>query len=221
MMAAPTALPDPETIRRTAAEILQRREYLLDHESKSDQVWASFFLRIVEAFANLFRWMFKLVEGLPEWLQYVVVFGMVAILVAILCHMIYSIATLFWGVKKDDQLVTKLSNTVLDPEMLERQATEAAAKGDCSLAVRLLFRACLLRLEQAESRKFRGGTTNREVLRRHRNSPVYEPMKLFVEILEIKWYGLGVCSQSDYESCRQAHAELVRSAKGAGDVHDA
>ena len=89
------------------------------------------------------------------------------------------------------------------------------------MAVRLLFRACLLRLELAESRKYRGGTTNREVLLRHRNTAVYEPIRLFVETLEVKWYGLGECSLSDYESCRLAHAELVRSAKGAGDVHGA
>jgi hypothetical protein len=71
-----------------------------------------------------------------------------------------------------------------------------------------LFHACLLRLEQAEKRVFRAGTTSREHLRGHRDSPVFEPLKVFVETIETRWYGLGECGRQDYEACLAAHTQI-------------
>lgn len=219
-MAVFAALPDPDTIRRTAADVVQRSEFRLDPESNADEVLLRLLLRGMELLGWIFRWLFQLVEGLPEWLQWVIVVGLVLIVVLISAHLIYTICSLFWGVQRPRGEVLTMPRVVVDPANLERQSAEAAARGDCSLAVRLLFRAGLLRLEKAEDRKLRGGTTNREVLQRHRHAPVYEPMKVFVEIIETKWYGMGDCSLADYETCRVAHAELLRSMKGASDVHD-
>lgn len=220
-MATPSVLPDPETIRRTAVEVTRRPDYRLEALTQDHLLAMRLMYRLREFLLTIFRWLYKLVEGLPEWLQHVIVWGLVLILVVLLGHMVYSIVSLFWASKRAQPLTVELSTAVSDPLTFERQAEEAAAKGDCSLAVRLLFRACVLRLEQAETRKFRGGMTNREILRRHRNSAVYESIRLFVETLEFKWYGQGVCSPADYEACRLAHAALVRSAKGARDVHGA
>lgn len=219
-MSDPVSLPDAETVRRAAAEVIQRREYQLDPANQSDELLEIYYRRLLELFLYLTRWLFQLLEGLPEWLQWVIVVGLFLTLIALVAHMIYSIASLFWGAAPGAGGSVTLAKVTLDPVSLERQAAEAANGGDCSLAVRLLFRACLLRLERAESKKFRGGTTNREVLRRHRNLAVYEPIKLFVDTIENKWYGPGMCSQEDYEACRAAHAALVKMAKGVGDVHD-
>ena len=218
-MAAPAMLPDPETIRRTAEEVVRRPHFLLSPESDSDLLLISLYRRMVRFVISFFHWLFSFLEGLPEWLQWVVVVGLILVLFVLLGHMVYSIASLFWGGKRTNNATAKLAKIALDPETLERQSAEAAARGDCSTAVRLLFRACLLRLEKAESKKLRGGTTNREVLRRHRNTPVFEPIKLFVDIIETKWYGPGVCTEADYQACRMAHAELLLAAKGAADVH--
>lgn len=220
-MAVTATLPDPNTIRRTAAEVIQRPDYQLDPESKADEVLLSLIQRALELLSRAFQWLFQLLEGLPAWLQWLIVIALVTTLILICAHFVYTICSLFWGVKRLSGETITLPGVVVDPANLERQSAEAAARGDCSLAVRLLFRACLLRLETAEARKLRGGTTNREVLRRHRNAAVYQPMKVFVEIIETKWYGMGDCSPADYETCRVAHAELLRSMKGAADVHDA
>ena len=91
---------------------------------------------------------------------------------------------------------------------LERQAAEAVSRGDYITAVRLLFAACLLWLELAEKRTVRAGTTNREHLRRHRDSPVFESLRLFVEIIETRWYGRGSCGLEEVEACRIAHAQI-------------
>lgn len=220
-MAVTATLPDAETIRRTATEVIQRPDYLLEPESRVDELLLSLVRRAIDLFMWAFQWLFRLVEGLPEWLQWIIIGGLILILIAIGAHFIYTVWSLLASAKRRRGVTVTLPAVVLDPANLERQSAEAAVRGDCSLAVRLLFRACLLRLEQAESRKLRGGTTNREVLRRHRHAPVYEPMKVFVEIIETKWYGMGECSSADYETCRLAHAELLRSMKGASDVHDA
>lgn len=220
-MALPATFPDAETIRRTAAEVVQRADYRLQPESRADEVFLSLILNGLQLIISAFRSLFYLVEGLPEWLQWVVIVGLVLVVLVISGHMFYSLFMLFRSTRQRDSATLTLPTVVLDPAKLERQADDAAARGDSSLAVRLLFRACLLRLEKAESRKLRSGTTNREVLRRHRQAPVYEPMKVFVEIIENKWYGMGECSAGDYQTCRVAHAELLRLTKGAGDVHDA
>lgn len=220
-MALPTTFPDAETIRRTAAEVVQRADYRLQPESRADEVVLSVILRGLQLLVTAFRSLFYLVEGLPEWLQWVVVVGLLLILFAICGHMAYSLYILIRSTRQRDAAALALPTVVLDPVKFERQAEEAAARGDSSLAVRLLFRACLLRMEKSESRKLRSGTTNREVLRRHRQAAVYEPLKVFVEIIETKWYGQGECSPADYQTCRVAHAELLRLTKGAGDVHDA
>lgn len=221
VMAAPAMLPDADTIRRTADEVIRRPEFLLDHELDSDGMLVSFYLRVLRAVLGAIQWLFSFLDGLPPVLWWLVVIGLTVVLIVLLTHMGYAVASLFRGGKRGGISITKLGKIQADPETLERLSAEAAARGDCSTAIRLLFKACLLRLEKAESKRLRGGTTNREVLRRHRNTPVYEPIKLFVEIIETKWYGPGVCTEADYQACLTAHAELLRSARRVIDVHPA
>jgi hypothetical protein len=93
------------------------------------------------------------------------------------------------------------------------------ARGDYIAAVRLLFRACLLRLESAEKRAARAGVTNREHLRQHQDSPVFEPLRVFVDIIDTKWYGRGDCGRDDYEACIAAHARIHQFAKDGLHAH--
>ena len=220
-MAAPTILSDPDTIRRTAEEVIRRPEFRLDHELDSDGLLLSLYLRLIRELLLLYLRLIKFLEGLPPVLWWLVVIGLSLILIAFLVKMVLFIAYLIRGTKRIDTATVRPGKIQADPETLERLSAEAAARGDCSTAIRMLFKACLLRLEKAESKRLRGGTTNREVLRRHRNTPVYEPIKLFVEIIETKWYGPGVCTEEDYQACLTAHAELLRSARRAIDVHPA
>jgi uncharacterized protein DUF4129 len=77
----------------------------------------------------------------------------------------------------------------------------------------------LLRLETREKRRFRVGTTNREHLRRYRNSPIADPLRLLVDTLDLKWYGDAPCQPEDYATCREAHAQIRQFARRTADVH--
>ena len=101
----------------------------------------------------------------------------------------------------------------LDPARLEEEAEHTAQQHDYIGAVRLLFRATVLRLEQRAGRTARPGTTNREYLSRYCATNFIDALRQFVDVIDAKWYGHGLCDADDYQRCRQAHA-LIRSAIG-------
>jgi len=127
--------------------------------------------------------------------------------VAILAHLFYTFKAVL-SQRTTTVGSARLERKEQDPRVLERDAGEAAARGDYITAVRLLFRASLLRLEQQMNRKARPGLTNREWLRRYQHSTVHGALRLFVDTIDVKWYGGGSCSAADYEGCMQAHAVI-------------
>ena len=171
--------------------------------------------------ATPFRWLLGALEGLPEWLRWSVVLGLVGILVLLVFHISYTIVGAITGPRHKRGLEVADPRAPRDPAALERQAAEAATRGDFITAIRLLFVACLLRLELAEKRGFRAGTTNREHLRRHQGSAVFEPLKVFVEMIDTRWYGRGVCGPEEFEACRAAHAQIRSVAQELPHAHRA
>ena len=99
------------------------------------------------------------------------------------------------------------------PETWERRAQEAFMNQEYIAAVRYLFRACLLRLERANKHRIRRGATNREYLRRYRETAAFEPLSRFVEVIDTKWYGGGSCVLEDYQDCAQAHSTICHFAE--------
>lgn len=215
------SLPDAETIRRTADEVLARPEFQAEPLGDSGATIWDLFLRALAWLITPFRWLFNALEGIPDVLRWSIVVGLALALVALISHITYTIVTVVRGSNPSHKKFTLETQRPPDPADLERQSREAAARQDYIGAVRLLFRACLLRLEEAEKRKIRAGTTNRELLRKHKSSLAYRPMKQFVDTIEWKWYGLGECGAEDYEVCRTAHGEILRVAGSGADAHGA
>jgi len=207
-MPAASPLPDPEKIRRTAEQVLRRPDYRLDPQPDSGRTLFELLQRFLRWVLTPFQWLLDALEGLPGWLRWPIALGLVAILILLVCHIGYTIVGAVRGPRQKRGLAAALPRTSRDPAALERQAAEAVSRGDFITAVRLLFASCLLRLELAEKRPCLAGTTNREHLRRHRDSPVFEPLRLFVEIIETRWYGRGICGLEDFEACRAAHARI-------------
>jgi hypothetical protein len=210
---AASKLPDPDVIRRTAAEVVQRPHFQIEPPPESGTTLVDLLLKVLSWIVAPFRWLFNALEGLPDFLRYLIVIALVVILVVLIGHMIYSLARLTRGLRRRELLPLELQKANRDPAVLERQALEAGERADYILAVRLLFSAGLVCLEQSQKRRFRAGTTNREVLRRHRDSPLFEPLQLLVGTIEAKWYGFETCGAADYEACRSAYARIARLAK--------
>ena len=89
-MPAASPLPDPETIRRTAEQVLRRPDYQLDPQPDSERhpsriAAAHFPLR----FSTPFLWLLGALAGLPGWLRWPIVLGLAAILILLVLHIGY------------------------------------------------------------------------------------------------------------------------------------
>jgi hypothetical protein len=205
MLAA--SLPDPETIRKTALEVVQRPEFQIRPVHSSRAIF-EFIWRILEP---IFRFFAKLWDISPV-LAWIVVVTLIVVGTLLIAHIVY---TFKQAISRRAGLPGRLALATrkTDPVELERLAEDAAVQRDFITAVRLLFRAALLRLAQGERRELRPGTTNREYLRRYGQTVVADPLAQFVEVLDAKWYGHGQCDALDYQICRQAHAAISTSSE--------
>lgn len=206
--AAATAIPDAETIRQAAQEVVQRPHYRLD-ETATDTLWLwELAFRVVRVVVRFFEWFFELTDGLPMPLRWIIVVGLTLILILLIAHITYTFGVALRGGRRAVRLPTAEDRRLTDPEQLEKQAHQAGASGDYLLAMRLLFRAALLRMERAEKRRFRPGLTNREHLLRYRDTPLFDPLHRIVVLLERKWYGDEPCGPEDYSQFESAHRQI-------------
>jgi hypothetical protein len=93
----------------------------------------------------------------------------------------------------------------LDPDALEREAEEAERAGDLEHAVRLRFRAGLLRLDGAHAIRFRPSITTTEVSGALR-SPVFDELALTFEEVA---YGGRPASSPDVDAARREWPTLL------------
>jgi Domain of unknown function (DUF4129) len=206
------SIPSSQTLREKAMEIVSGPDYHIN-TGQSDNSWSLLLLlEIIRWILIPFIWLFELTEGLPDLLRWVIVLGLAAVLILLIGHIVYTLVT---AIRRPKQIGDKRLDSRhrrIDPEEVERLAIEAAGGADYVTAIRLLFRSSVLRLELAEKKSHRPGTTNRELLRRYQARPsLRESLKLFVETIDRKWYGDEICSDADYAACQQAHREVRRA----------
>jgi hypothetical protein len=200
--------PDADLIRRTAEEVARRPEFRL--EPKSDN--SALVRYLLEKLGELFGYLGALWHLSPV-VACILVIVVLSIVVAILVRIALTIRQGWVGQSPAGNMAAH-KRRQLDPTKWERDAEQAAQQGDYIGAVRLLFRAAVIRLEQRAGRVARPGTTNREYLARYRASDAIDALRQFVEVIDAKWYGYGVCDADDFQRCRQAHA-LIRGVAGA------
>jgi hypothetical protein len=206
IVTASTSLPPPESIRKTAAEVVSRPYYDLDLAPRDDgpPIW----LELLRWITKPFKWLFESMEGLPDIVRWIVVVLAVILLVALISHLTYTFVRAIRGPLPRRRAFLATSAPETNPVDLEQEADEAGKAGDYIRAIRLLFRAALRRIETAEKKKLRPGFTNRELLRRYRSTPLFASLERFVETIDQKWYGDGTCLEEDYLTCCGEHARI-------------
>ena len=206
------SIPSSQALREKAMEIVSGRDYQIN-TGQSDNSWSLLLLlEIIRWILMPFIWLFNLTAGLPDFLRWIIVLGLAALLMLLIGHIVYSFVTAIRRPKRIGDAGLDSRHRRIDPEEVERLAGDAAGRSDYVTAIRLLFRASVLRLELAEKKSHRPGTTNRELLRRYQARPsLNESLKLFVETIDKKWYGDQICSDADYAACQQAHREVRRA----------
>jgi hypothetical protein len=177
--------------------------------------WLLQFLRWI---LKPFEWLFNALDGLPDAIRWLVVVGLALLLLLLLGHIVWTFIVAIRRAPVRSRRLNAERDRAIDPADLEREAETRGARGDYIEAIRLLFRAAVLRLQRAEKRPFRPGFTNRELLRRYQSSPLFDPLKGFVETIDAKWYGLQPCNPEDYAVSRVRHIELRKLIEERSDA---
>jgi hypothetical protein len=201
------ALPPPDEIRRKAAEVLQRPEYHENTPSGSGELARTILLRVFRWLGDAFEWLADSLRFLPDSWRYPAAILLCVLLAAFVIRIIYAIGK---AARLPDRVHAprERRQRAHSAEELEALAEEEYFRGRVLEAVRLLFRASVRRLEDAEKRVNRPGTTNRELLRRYRSMPLYEPLRTMVDTIDVKWYGGRAVAPQDYDLCAAAHRRV-------------
>lgn len=201
------ALPPPDEIRRKAVEVLQRPEYHEDSASGSGELARTILLRVFRWLGDAFEWLADSLRFLPDSWRYPAAILLCVLLAAFVIRIIYVIGK---AARLPDRVHAprERRQRAHSAEELEALAEEEYFRGRVLEAVRLLFRAAVRRLEDAEKRVNRPGTTNRELLRRYLSTPLYEPLRTMVDTIDVKWYGGRAVAPGDYDVCAAAHRRV-------------
>jgi len=203
------SLPPPDAIKHLAQEILHRSVYDL---GPTDDVPALLrairFLR--KTFGPAFGWLQALFEYSPV-LGGLVFALLVGILIGLIWHIIWSFRS---ALRAPDEIRPGLAGPVHQTSAeIEQLARAAGKKGQFIEAVRLLFMASLMTLEAAQKRNVRRGTTNREYLKRFKDTPAFDPLFFLVETVDRKWYAGIPCTEADYQESLRAYATIQQAAR--------
>jgi hypothetical protein len=200
--------PPSETIRQTSREVIGRPYF--DLTSRRAAEGEPFIVHFVRWLLKPFIWLYDQMEGMPEALRWIIVAICVVVCLALIAHLIYTLAMAIRGPAARRRFANHTAQQQADPQDFERQAKIAQQNRDYISGIRLLFRAALRRLEEFEDRKFRPGITNRELLRRYRSTPLAESLTRFVNTIDAKWYGQDPCEQSDFIACQDEHGRICQ-----------
>lgn len=203
----PADPPTADAIRRMAENVLQRDEYQLDSGAEVSSLSDSLIMRALQWLLSWFVALAESLAFLPGFLRY----PFAALLVGVAGWLIYRIVR---GLSRRVQVagpeadLRDRTRRAADPEEFELLADTDRQHGRFVEAVRWLLRAALLRLERTEKRKPRPGTTNRELLRRYRSTPMAAPLQTLVDSVDLHWYGNRPADEAEFERCRASYQVL-------------
>ena len=199
---------DPDAARQAARDILSDPRY---HPRRAPRPFAGFFRRlgelIVDPIIRFFRGIGDLLPsvGSAPWL---VLAGVVVVAAVVITVKLSSGRgrQRFGSARGNGH-----DEDSLDPEDLERRAEEAERRGDLDLALRLRFRAGLVRLDDAGVVRLRPGLTNAAVSRLLRSSRFDELAGDFDEVA----YGGRPATAAQVATARTSWPTLVETARSA------
>lgn len=189
----------PDDARDDARRILERDEY----QPKD----------VPRPFRGVLNWMADRLEPVVDALDRLLGHGWLGILV-LGALVVLAIAVAGLAIRRRNAAVARTGRGArraarLDPDDLDREAAEAERRGDLERALRLRFRAGLLRLDQVGAIRFHDGVTSRQVAADLR-SPQFDALRTtFDEVV----YGRRPASTPDLDQARTRWPELVDEAR--------
>ena len=202
---------DADTARRVAERILADRRF---HPRRAPRPFAGFFRRVGELVVDPVLRFFRVIGdalpsvGSPPWL---LLAAMVVLAAAVLT---VRLSAGRGAEQFDAGRRRRAGDGSLDPDELERLADQAERGSDLEAALRLRFRAGLLRLADAGALRLRPGLTNAAVSRALR-SPRFD--ELAVHFDEVA-YGGRPATTADVAAARSGWPFVVDAARSAAEA---
>lgn len=166
--------------------------------------------------AEFLDWLWSPVKNIGETLYnaspvvyYFVIVILLILLMIFIWHIIKSFKIAF-ARKTVIQYNPTQKTRALTPDDYIKQANDAGKREDYITAIRLLFRCCLIHLEQG---KFRPAVTNRQYIKRHLNTAAEAPLRTFVNLVDYKWYGGRECNKEDWLEAKRASGIIFNYTK--------
>jgi Domain of unknown function (DUF4129) len=195
---------DPDSARRAAHDIVESRRFRPEEVPKPLE--------------GVLRWLGDRLEPIGRLLDPIIDFfsqGLgrilfVALLLAGVAFVAYRLSRTRIGRATHDRSARKArGETSLDPDELERGAAAAEARGDLDLAIRLRFRAGLLRLDRIGAIRFRPSITSSQVARSLRSRDFEELAASFDAVA----YGGQPAEPADLEDARDRWPRVLTEAR--------
>lgn len=211
-----SAAPSAGHIRDTARELVAEGPYYLEGHHHFQPVWMqriqAWILHLIDQFLSLA----ERIAPAGTLGFYLVVTALIAILCALMAHIIYS---MYLAMRPPTHAMTSPDSengAGFDHKPIVEEARELAARSLYGDATRVLFRAALTLLEAKRGGRIRKGLTNKEYLRTFRSEWVVNSLKPFVEVLDRKWYRSEPFQPEDFEQCEAALENLEQALEERG-----
>jgi hypothetical protein len=215
--------PPPDTLKRELQDVLSGPEYERHRQRESlgqriKDALGAIGRRIKEALRRATSGL--QLPGLPpwlaipgwEWLQWLVLGVVLALILAVVVSRIFS-PTHGAGVEPEaEPQAGGVRLPARDPEELLAEAARLARGGEFRRALRLVYLSALIRLHRAGLLPRQEARTNWEYLRAVRNLPaVHDPLSHLTAIVDRTWYGHKDAVADDYARCEGFADDLRRS----------
>jgi hypothetical protein len=196
---------DPDEARRAARDIVDSRRYRPERVPRPLEGVLAWIGDRLEPIGDLFR---------PVWDFFGAGIGRVIFLVALVAlvaAIAYRLSRLrMTRAPRNRRRSERTAETSVDPDELEREAAAAEAAGDLNRAIRLRFRAGLLRLDRAGAIRYRPSLTSGQVAHTLRSQDFEELAERFDAIA----YGGRVAAAEDVIDARERWPRVLTEARG-------
>jgi hypothetical protein len=204
-----SASVDPASARDEARRILAGRRY---RGAPVPRPLHGILRWLGDRLSPITHWIGDRFSWLPSWagpwLEGVAIIVVVAVIAAFVRYLVVARARA--ARLGTDSVGSRVNGRGEDPDALEAAARDAEARGDLALAVRLRFRAGLLRLDRdAHAISYRPSTPTAEV-RAELASPSFDEL---ADTFEDIAYGSAPAAATDGEDARREWPRVVAAAK--------
>jgi hypothetical protein len=206
VIAPVVAAVDPDEARRTARDILNGRQY---RSSPTPRPFRRQLTWIGDRVHGILEPIGRAISEVPLW----IVLTISAVLVALVVLLVVGLVRARRGRPDTRPGATMPAAEVEDPDELERAADVAERDGRLDEAVRLRFRAGLLRLGDRGAIRYRPSVTTNEV-RRVLGSQTFDELARTFETIA---YGGQEATGRDVDSARRDWPRVVASAGRSGN----